>query len=52
MATLDALRGMFLDDELDKLKSESYPSRAAIVRQIRAAVDNRVDEVAPLTTKG
>ena len=52
VATLDALRGMFLDDELDKLKSDPDPQRAAFVRQLRAAVDHRVDEVAPLTTKG
>ena len=52
VATLDALRGMFLDDELDKLKDDPDPNRAALVRQIRAAVDSRVDEVAPLTTKG
>ncbi len=52
VATLDALRGMFLDDELDKFKSDPNPQLAALVRQIRTAVDTRVDEVAPLTTKG
>ena len=52
VATLDALRGMFLDDELDKLGTAADPQVAALIRQIRSAVDNRVDEVAPLTTKG
>lgn len=51
VATLDTLRGMFLDDELEKLKSDSDPQVAALVRRIHEAVDSRVDEVAPLTTK-
>ncbi len=51
VATLDTLRGMFLDDELEKLKSDSDPQVAAVIRRIRDAVDSRVDEVAPLTTK-
>ena len=51
VATLDTLRGLFLDDELDKLKSDSDPQVAAVIRRIRNAVDSRVDEVAPLTTK-
>ncbi|MFO1004828.1 MAG: thioredoxin family protein [Planctomycetaceae bacterium] len=51
VATLDTLRGMFLDDELEKLKSDSNPQVASVVRRIRDAVDSRVDEVAPLTTK-
>ena len=52
VATLDTLRGMFLDDELDKLTSDADPQMVALVRQIRTAVDTRVDEVAPLTTQG
>ena len=51
VATLDTLRGMFLDDELEKLKGDSDPQVAALVRRINEAVDSRVDEVAPLTTK-
>jgi hypothetical protein len=51
VATLDTLRGMFLDDELEKLKSDPDPQIASVVRRIREAVDTRVDEVAPLTTK-
>jgi len=51
VATLDTLRGMFLDDELEKLKNDSDPQVASVVRRIRDAVDTRVDEVAPLTTK-
>lgn len=51
VATLDTLRGMFLDDELDKLKNDPDTQVASLVRRIREAVDTRVDEVAPLTTK-
>ena len=51
VATLDALRGMFLDDELDKLTADSDPSMTALIQRIRAAVNTRVDEVAPLTTR-
>ncbi len=52
VATLDALRGMFLDDELEKLTADSDPQVASLIHRIRTAVGNRVDEVAPLTTKG
>jgi Thioredoxin-like domain len=52
VATLDALRGMFLDDELDKLTATSDPAMSALIQRIRTAVDTRVDEVAPLTTQG
>ncbi len=51
VATLDALRGMFLDDEFDKLTADSDPLMTALIHRIRAAVNHRVDEVAPLTTK-
>ncbi len=51
VATLDTLRGMFLDDELDKLKDDPDTQVSSLVRRIREAVDTRVDEVAPLTTK-
>ena len=52
VATLDALRGMFLDDEFDKLTADSDPQMTALIQRIRTAVNTRVDEVAPLTTKG
>ena len=52
VATLDALRGMFLDDEFEKLKDDPDPQMTALIQRIRAAVDHRVDEVAPLTTQG
>ena len=51
VATLDTLRGMFLDDELSKLHDSPDPTAAAIAQKLRAAIDKRVDEVAPLTTK-
>jgi hypothetical protein len=51
VATLDTLRGMFLDDELSKLHDSPAPTAAAIAQKLRAAIDKRVDEVAPLTTK-
>lgn len=50
VAILDALRGMFLDDELDKL-TRFDPSTEAIVHRLREAIDRRVDEVAPLSTR-
>ncbi len=52
VATLDALRGMFLDDEFEKLTADSDPQMTALIQRIRTAVNTRVDEVAPLTTKG
>lgn len=50
VATLDTLRGMFLDDELEKLE-QTGPAAAQLVVKLRKAIDARVDEVAPLTTK-
>lgn len=50
VATLDTLRGMFLDDELDKLEqSDSVAAQLAV--SLRKAIDARVEEVAPLTTE-
>ncbi|WP_437229187.1 thioredoxin family protein [Planctomicrobium sp. SH661] len=49
VATLDTLRGMFLDDELEKLRQRE-PSAAQLAENLRQAIDARVDEVAPLTT--
>jgi hypothetical protein len=51
VAVLDALRGLFLDDELEKLETGADAPAAAIARQIRTQIDLRVDEVAPLTTQ-
>jgi hypothetical protein len=51
VAVLDALRGLFLDDELEKLETGADAPAAAIARQIRSQIDLRVDEVAPLTTQ-
>ena len=50
MAVLDALRGMFLDDELTKLKTTGNDTEAAVARQLQTNIDTRVDEVAPLST--
>ena len=50
VATLDTLRGMFLDDELDKLAQTDTPS-AQLAAALRTAIDSRVEEVAPLTTQ-
>lgn len=50
MATLDTLRGMFLDDELDKLEQGDATS-AQLAVSLRKAIDLRVAEVAPLTTE-
>ncbi len=51
VATLDALRGMFLDDELEKLKDDPDSRTRQVVDRIFAAINHRVDEAAPLTTK-
>ncbi|MCA9073838.1 MAG: hypothetical protein KDA93_02305 [Planctomycetaceae bacterium] len=50
VAVLDALRGMFLDDELIKLKTQGTNAEASIADQLQTRIDNRVDEVAPLST--
>lgn len=51
VAVLDSLRGMFLDDELEKLDGDETATAADFVARLRTAIDARVDEVAPLTTK-
>ena len=51
VATLDALRGMFLDDEFEKLKDDPDSRTRQVVDRIFAAINHRVDEAAPLTTK-
>lgn len=50
VAVLDALRGMFLDDELERIERDDQ-SAASLIKRLREAIDARVDEVAPLTTK-
>ncbi|MCA8999840.1 MAG: hypothetical protein KDA80_22785, partial [Planctomycetaceae bacterium] len=52
VAVLDALRGMFLDDEIEKLTADHSSESAKLASQLRAAIDARVDEVAPLSTRG
>jgi hypothetical protein len=49
VAVLDALRGMFLDDELHKLSATASPADAAVATRLRTAIDARVQEVAPLS---
>jgi hypothetical protein len=51
VAVLDALRGMFLDDELEKLTTSNDASARTIAQQLREAIDRRVDAVAPLSTR-
>jgi len=46
---LDALRGMFLEDEIEKLKATN-PEADSIINQLAEAIDRRVDDVAPLST--
>ena len=48
VAALDALRGMVLDDELERL-AESHDAEAA--RRLRALVDDRVAAIAPLSVR-
>lgn len=51
VAVLDALRGMFLDDEITKLRATTSPDEQSVLNQLSAAIDLRVDEVAPLSTQ-
>ncbi|MBX3442382.1 MAG: thioredoxin family protein [Planctomyces sp.] len=50
VAALDALRGMFLDDEARKVVDGADASAASTVSRLMAEVDRRVSEVAPLST--
>lgn len=51
VAVLDALRGMFLEDEIEKLKKSKDRSSSTILEELMSAVDQRVDQVAPLSSK-
>jgi hypothetical protein len=51
VAVLDALRGMFLEDELQKSLATAPPAEAAALAKLRTALDARLQEVAPLTTR-
>lgn len=51
VAALDALRGMFLDDEAAKVMADGDASTQAAVRRLLGAIDERVGDVAPLATK-
>ncbi|MFV0446746.1 MAG: thioredoxin domain-containing protein [Planctomycetaceae bacterium] len=48
VAVLDALRGMFLDDEIQKSLTANDPATAAPLKSLLTAIDTRVNEVAPL----
>ena len=51
VAVLDALRGMFLEDEITKLKASSKSLETSMLDDLLNMIDQRVEEVAPLTTK-
>ncbi|QDT31010.1 thioredoxin family protein [Thalassoglobus polymorphus] len=51
VAVLDALRGMFLDDELEKITSTADEKIKTALTQLKSSIDQRVDEVAPLSTR-
>lgn len=51
VAALDALRGMVLDDELDRIHHTGDSSAQQFVQQLREALSNRLNEVAPVATK-
>lgn len=51
VAVLDALRGMVLDDELQKAAADAGPAETAALNRLRAAVDARVNEIAPLSVR-
>ncbi len=49
VAVLDALRGMFLEDEFDRCEREAPPEGRQLLQRLRGAIDARVAEVAPLS---
>ncbi len=49
VAVLDALRGLFLDDELERFEQRPESPEAAFAGSLRKAIDLRVSEVAPLS---
>ncbi len=51
VAVLDALRGMFLDDELEKITATADEKTKTTLTQLKSSIDQRVDEVAPLSTR-
>lgn len=51
VAVLDALRGLFLDDEFDRCEQEATPEGRQWLQRLRRAIDARVNEVAPLSVK-
>jgi hypothetical protein len=50
VAALDALRGMFLEDEVGKLTGGDDAVQKAFATQLLSSIDARVAEVAPLAT--
>jgi len=51
MAPLDALRGVLVDDELDHDIQGNDESRAAWAQDMKRRLDERVNEIAPLSVK-
>ncbi|HWL10082.1 MAG TPA: hypothetical protein VNQ76_16875 [Planctomicrobium sp.] len=51
VAVLDAIRGLFLDDELEKLEQSGDSAKEGMARNLRESIDARVAEVAPLTIR-
>lgn len=51
VAALDALRGMFFDDEHAKAVEHSDASARQALMDLKFRIDQRVDEVAPISTK-
>ncbi|CAK8998763.1 Uncharacterized protein SCF082_LOCUS5769 [Durusdinium trenchii] len=48
---LDALRGMFLDDEREKILASEDAEAKRVIHELMGAIDDRIDEVAPLVHK-
>jgi len=51
VAVLDAIRGLFLDDELQRFEASENPTQSQVARLLRETIDARVAEVAPLTVQ-
>lgn len=50
VAILDALRGMFLDDRVQHIRDHGTDAERAAVNQLISDIDQRIDQVAPLST--
>ncbi len=51
VGVLDQLRGMFLDDEVEKLLETVQGDQQTLLKDLMNRIDSQVDQIAPLATK-